>query len=990
MRYPVGDELATDLSLALYDKLLDRGQPLPAALALALEKTLTDPGGPQVSDDLPLSPITPLLLGPRAAGLELKPPARTATTPDARLGLTGIDEPERFVGRLAPMLRATRALAPGSGRTAVLFHGMAGAGKTACARELAYRHERDRFTHHIWYDAPEEGREIATALGNLLRTIERRINPPENPGALALALHLDDPEPFRAYVLPRLTALLERESLLLILDNLEGLLSEAGDWRDPLWGDLLGTLLGHRGDSRVVLTSRRLPRDLAPGSRGLGTLAGSLAGRVQVEAIHALYLPESVLLARELPNLRRLFDDPPGRGLIFRTLRLLQGHPKLLELADPLARDRAALEQQVAAGEAAIAALPAGGDPEGQGGAGSLSLDAFFALTGQAWEGESAQTEAGFLAELHRWTAGVSAGLGPTARLLLGFLCRLEAEDRQPRVVQANWKDFLKRIAGETPDAAAALAEPGEGLTPALERLAAAGLVEVVRPVLGPEERAGIQALVEAQGLPEGMDLDGLLAAIRDEGTRWRIHPGVAEAVLAGLDPAVAAAVDQELGDYHLAVLFHGQENEAQSGGARILEAGRRGAPYLMRAGRWEEASRLLEQMIRRDQAPETLAFALPLLRRIVAATAGTERALIDAGVLAKTLWRAGRTAEAEPELRRVLAEAKSAGWYRLASAAAGDLLDLLLATGRNEEALRLADEMAAHTRAARLGPWNQLLDQGRRLQVLARMGRYKEVLAEVEALRGQMRALPEAGEAEEAVSPWNVREGLLDTGRNAAMQTERWGQALALNAEVLASQTARGAPGLALARTRFNDYGPLLRLERRDECRALLQVCRAVFEREQDVAMLGKVYSAQADLQDECGDRRGAVDLGQAALRGKYQAGDPEDCAISHHNLANYLERSGADPALVLAHRAAAAALWIQMGSGQLPLAIHNLARQDLPPHPPAFADLGAQVEGLEGVRFRDCFAALPATYPDGDAALAAVWDLVRAEQAGRGRGPR
>jgi hypothetical protein len=38
MRYPVGDAFATDLLLALYEKLLDR--PLPAALHLALDETL--------------------------------------------------------------------------------------------------------------------------------------------------------------------------------------------------------------------------------------------------------------------------------------------------------------------------------------------------------------------------------------------------------------------------------------------------------------------------------------------------------------------------------------------------------------------------------------------------------------------------------------------------------------------------------------------------------------------------------------------------------------------------------------------------------------------------------------------------------------------------------------------------------------------------------------------------------------------------------------
>jgi hypothetical protein len=44
-------------------------------------------------------------------------------------------EPTRFVGRNLVMTRANAALAPQSGATGVIFHGMAGAGKTACALE---------------------------------------------------------------------------------------------------------------------------------------------------------------------------------------------------------------------------------------------------------------------------------------------------------------------------------------------------------------------------------------------------------------------------------------------------------------------------------------------------------------------------------------------------------------------------------------------------------------------------------------------------------------------------------------------------------------------------------------------------------------------------------------------------------------------------------------------------------------------------------------
>ena len=102
----------------------------------------------------------------------------------------------------------------------------------------------------------------------------------------------------------------------------------------------------------------------------------------------------------------------------------------------------------------------------------------------------------------------------------------------------------------------------------------------------------------------------------------------------------------------------------------------------------------------------------------------------------------------------------------------------------------------------------------------------------------------------------------------------------------------------------------------------------------------LGAVYGALADLEDKTGGRTQAVRWEEVALGYTYQAGDPEACAISHHNLADYLERGGAAPALVLAHRLAAAAIRVQMRSGLLPTTVNNLANSDLPaarrPSPP------------------------------------------------------
>ena len=381
MRYPVGDAFATELMLSLYEKLLDRHQPLPAALHLALDEALAaDIPRP------PLSPATPILIGARAADMQLALPLRPPqeiTLPRVGLSIAFPAEPERFVGRLQPMLRASQALAPRSAQRGVLFHGIPGGGKTACALEVSYRHAEGRFQGYVWYRAPESDSDIAAELFNLLFEIERQLSAPD----LGLTTSLDHPERFRFFTLPRLRALLQEKSLLLVLDNLETLLTESNRWRDSLWGDLLATLLDHGGLSRVILTSRRMPADLERNSR------------LQAEPIHALSLAESVLLARELPHLKRLFDDAEGLELLQQTLRVVQGHPKLLELADSLAVDRQALAARVAA---AADELSQRGEV----------LDAFFAVGGER-EGETRQADADFVRALQSWTTGAVGGLSP-------------------------------------------------------------------------------------------------------------------------------------------------------------------------------------------------------------------------------------------------------------------------------------------------------------------------------------------------------------------------------------------------------------------------------------------------------------------------------------------------------------------------------------------------------------------------------------------------
>ena len=220
--------------------------------------------------DVPgLAVATPALFGAQAVGLTLAAPKRTATRSYAinsgDLKMAGFPpQPDRFVGRTGVMARASAALAAESGVPGVLLHGMPGGGKTACALELAYGHEH-AFEQLIWYKAPDEGMAIDGALTDFALTLERYLD------GFQMAHLLSSAEAWPAF-LPRLTELMERRRLLIVIDNAESLLTDGGQWRDDRWGQVIGALTGHAGLGRVIVTSRRV-------AVGLDGTAGRAGGR---------------------------------------------------------------------------------------------------------------------------------------------------------------------------------------------------------------------------------------------------------------------------------------------------------------------------------------------------------------------------------------------------------------------------------------------------------------------------------------------------------------------------------------------------------------------------------------------------------------------------------------------------------------------------------------------------------------------------------------
>ena len=217
---------------------------------------------------------------------------------------------------------------------------------------------------------------------------------------------------------------------------------------------------------------------------------------------------------------------------------------------------------------------------------------------------------------------------------------------------------------------------------------------------------------------------------------------------------------------------------------------------------------------------------------------------------------------------------------------------------------------MAEYSRRAGLGPWTQLSDQGQQLQILGLMGQHRQVLDQIQALQDQMDKLPATRAGNETVEPWNVRETILDIGRSSAQALEEWQQCLDLNAAILASMRARGASAYEIIRFRYNDAWPLIELGRLADAERILLETQQAYEDQDDIARLQQVLGTRAVLEDRRNRPQQALELQRTAIRLAYVRPEPRDIAISHHQLANYLQKTGADPAAARAHRLAAALL--------------------------------------------------------------------------------
>ncbi|QXJ25760.1 CHAT domain-containing protein [Actinomadura graeca] len=849
MRYPVVDEFAINLTGQLYGLMAGQGQPLPQALGLALKSAVADRSTPGLSA---LTLATPALFGHRAATLRL-PAAAGPGTGCARGIASGSwvsdgkptlaappPPPERLVGRVAVMARASMALTAQSGTTTVLLQGMPGGGKSACARELAHTHE-DVFDKTVWYQVPDDSAVVVTeALNGFIDALSMLF-----PTSDGKAIH-ESPDRLAEW----LRALVEQHRILIILDGLETLLTPSGQWYDLGWQLTIDALAGHSGAGRTILTSRRIPDGLNP--------------RVMVEAVDALTLDEALLLARELPHLQALITGTAdgltatdARDLALQVLVQTQGHPLLLELANSQAANAQQLLSRLNA-SAQEWTLTRG-------------RPTTFLATGKTLVGPE-----DYLQVLQHWTNAATGDLTDGDRELWWLLCCLQEFDRN----QAFLAEVTKETRHLSPDSPS-------GLREGLNALAFRGLITI---------EPSTHEYVEA----------------------YKVHPALATAGRAEAGESFRETVDSAAGALWFAVFRELRDQESKSGGSRaIVQAGESGISYLIRGRNWEPAAQLVQHVLLRDHSVQTRQRILPQLRRIAESLIATERHLAVLRVMAMALSDSD-PAEAERLLRRTQKRALRQSDYGIAALVTADLVEFARLDGRVGEAHTLFASLREYRWRAGSGPWARLMDEVQGARLLLQEDKPEVALVVVKSLLEQMATTPRpAPSASDSAIPWGVHESALGLGVEICLLAGRWQQALDLNTDHVASKVARGAPWTEIARTTFDNYGPLLQLDRMSEAWSTLNQCRSTFEEDNDLEMVGLVLSAQADIKQRQGLIQEAIKLEHDALHYKYKAGpqfraaDADVIATSHHNLGYYLLLGSTDWVRAATHYLTAALLF-------------------------------------------------------------------------------
>ncbi len=971
MRYAVGDEYARELSVEFYRALLAYAQPQNAAAALTTaRKSLLDPKKHDLARYVVCDHATPVLYGENDPGLNLQKGRSAALdTRDPRLHRIGeltTAQHEHFVGRTWELARLGADFIGSDGRPVAVITGLGGMGKTALTAETLALWQT-RFDWVLLYQAKPNALSFETTLRDIdlklrgeLKRYYKHVQ--ENP---ADAIYRDASDEFTgAERYERLTRNLIRalrdEAILLVLDNFEtnlkphpearvssptvregctdnALVDAAGrsaeaalaDARatdtDPVWAcqdaawerclaRLADELRGTR--SRVLITCRR-------------PLAATNAAACCSVRLGPLPPGEAALYLREHAGLSRMFFSADGaeRALAMRLLNASRFHPLLMDRLARLATAQSpsgspALRPQLMQ---ALAALEQRHD--------FAQLPALFAV-GRGDAQELAYLNDALEASLDQFIADAS----PDARRLL-WMIAVANEPIELALLESVWS-------GEEDPRTQQLRQIKQMLE--MLPLLPPEMQEKLK-AMPPEYRAAIDALPPpttnhrppATGYLHYLTAVGLITTEGDDpndaNPSYSCHELVRERIRARMeaqpqerDGLTENSIRLGYAD-RLIAEFEAFRNENTTA---ALSVGSRALVYCVQAEAYDRLADFASGVVISTSDPRLLSSLLPHLHAAAeSAPAGRPRRVCLVN-LADALRQGGRPDASLPFYEQAAAQARHAATNsppgspdaRLAWSDVGwitgnwanalrDVGDLDAARQRqleSAEAKKNAGRPAVNVIGSELEALRIDIMQGEAAQALPQV---EARLARIETWWRQHRAGHSVPEAPDPAFLARAYLSALDIACQAHNAQQDWEATLPRVDAMLDVRRTLQRPAEELATTRMNRAVVLGRLGRFGEAQTELEACLQLFQH--DPANSARVLSSLAGLFDKQGDVAEAIRQQRRALALCEQLPDPSDRAGSHHNLALYLDRSGAPAALAEAPRHMLAALVYRLVAG-------------------------------------------------------------------------
>jgi tetratricopeptide (TPR) repeat protein len=869
MRYAVGDDYARDLAVDFYSAVLAATNPPDVAEALNRARNQRRDATAYSACDH----ATPVLYGLADPGLPLpkgKSPYHHRRDPRLmKIGELNIREHPHFVGRTWE-LAELGARVIGHQRSAsvtpvALVQGMGGMGKTALAAE-AIDLWKEQFDWVLLFQAKPNALSLDTTLSDIhgLLYAELKAYHDHVQENPADAIWRAAEGDFRG------EARMKRlgENLLRAMHD-EAILLVLDNFETNLKKNE-DECQDPEWDRLLALLAAELP---GSASRVLLTCRRPIAAPHYPVVLGPLPAGEAALYLRSHPDLRRLLfsDDADERRLAQRVLFASRFHPLLLDRLARLVPVRQQLEEALGKLESAQ---------------GYANLPELFGAR------STGTNEVAYLRDaLESSIDLLIERAGPEGRRVL-WMIALTNDPEALGLLRLVWNE---------------LAENPPAIEPLVDRLAAVGLVTAERE--GPINDNPEYTCHEL---------------VRERIAAWiAAHPEERQ----GRDENAGRLACAERLVAVFSFLLHRNAETA-------LEAGRRALVYCVQAGAYDRLGGFAGTLVTSAMDRRLMSAILPHLEAAAqSAPAGQAR------------WRC-RTYLADGLRRGGLPEASLAYYEQAAgeAQAAEQWSDVSWITGNWANALGAIPYLEASrakyvesAEAARRAKRPQVEVIGRELEayrIEILQARATEVLPAVEErvatlerwwqrTRTGGETVPEAPDVEFLA---RAVISALDIATDAHFALKNWDDALGRIDRILQVERALGRAAQAIAATRMNRAVVLTNLRRFAEAQSELELCLQIFR--DDPAHSASVLSSLASLFDDQNDIQQAVELERRALALREQLPDPGERAISHHNLAIYLHRTGAPANLAesAGHQMAALIYYAIAGLGEsLQISVRN-----------------------------------------------------------------